>query len=226
MGFGSFFSNPITAVASALNPVGLIGTGLAVGGEVFSAIQQKNAIDNQNVTNRDIASQQMLFSADQARQLRDWQTDMSNSEITRRVADMRRAGINPMLAAGDGASTPGGAVGQSAGIPAQAAGLNLSPALTSARDTLSLIQNVLESNSRIAKNRVDADSNWARSESAAEVNEQDKRLRMKQNEILDNELRIRRASPTATGLLDLFGGASGLSSMGSSAASIGRMLAE
>lgn len=47
------------------------------------------------------------FNKEEADKARDWSKEMSNTEVQRRVRDMRLAGINPMLAATAGASTPG-----------------------------------------------------------------------------------------------------------------------
>ena len=56
------------------------------------------------------ASQQWRRHRKEARLNRDFQKYMSNTAVSRRMADMRRAGINPILAAKFDASTPAGAM--------------------------------------------------------------------------------------------------------------------
>jgi len=67
-------------------------------------------------------------SAKQAKKQMDFQEKMSNSAYQRAVNDMRKAGLNPVLAAGSPASTPGGAMGQT-GNMADAMGKGVNSAL-------------------------------------------------------------------------------------------------
>lgn len=97
----------ITPVAPLLGPIGAIGGGIL--SNMGASRQQRDS--------QGFAREQMQFQASQAATARDFNermvgeqrayaTDMSNTAHQRQVADLRAAGLNPILSANSGASTP------------------------------------------------------------------------------------------------------------------------
>lgn len=86
-----------------------------------------------NRSNRGISSRTNAFQARQAQINRDFQERMSNSAVQRRMLDMRKAGINPILAGKYDATSPAGApLSGGTAIPAVN---ELGNAVTSARQS-------------------------------------------------------------------------------------------
>lgn len=88
----------------------------------FNAMQAQANRDFQ----QESANVAMNFSAEEAQKNRDWQEMMSNSAHQREMADLEKAGLNPILAARNGASTGTGA----SAVSSQAAGSQASSVST------------------------------------------------------------------------------------------------
>lgn len=97
----------------------------------------------------------MDYNSAEAQKNRDWQEMMSSTAYQRAMADMKAAGLNPILAANlGGASTPGGAVGTISG-----ASMGLQGA--SAASISALGNGVLGSNYSMSQNESWNMSQWA-----------------------------------------------------------------
>lgn len=101
----------------------LIAAGISAGGSLLGGMM---GAAGQSATN----AQMMAFNAQEAQNNRNWQTEMSNTAYQRQMADMRAAGLNPILAAGGpGASSGSGAQGSaSLGNPGAFTGAGVSSA--------------------------------------------------------------------------------------------------
>lgn len=65
---------------------------------------------------------QREWASNESKLQREWETEMSNSAYTRAVSDLKRAGINPILAYQGAAQTPTGTIASGSSASTNAAG--------------------------------------------------------------------------------------------------------
>lgn len=133
--------DPVTSLASGGSSMFSSAADILKGGAALAASPAATGAlsyygtQQTNEMNKSIADAANVFNATQAQMNRDFQERMSNTSWSRGVADMERAGLNPMLAYAKGGATQPGGSSASAVVPnmgnAMAGAINSSQAASS-----------------------------------------------------------------------------------------------
>lgn len=100
--------------SGGFNPWNIVGPVIGAGADIWSANKYAQGQKEANEINLQSAREQMAFQERSIQQQENYQTEMSNTAHQREVADLKAAGLNPVLSANAGASTPVGASGSGA----------------------------------------------------------------------------------------------------------------
>lgn len=104
----------------------LVSLGAGITGSVLNANAQKEAnrtnVELQKETNANnvqLAEREMAFNSAEAQKQRDFELEMSNTAIQRRMSDLSAAGVNPLLALGSPAQMASGAAASASSVREQ-----------------------------------------------------------------------------------------------------------
>lgn len=145
----------------------------AIAGPLVSGIIGAKGASRQNEAQTASAREQMAFQQRVINQAQAFQERMSNTAVQRQVADLRAAGINPILAGRyGGSSTPSGAT--AAGAQAQMVD-ELGRGLTSAQEARRLYATV-QQQKQLTKNAKQEEQNLKETEKQIQANVENTRM--------------------------------------------------